>query len=226
VPDAEQPADDRPLLFEPMGAGAALVATRVRAWLAIATIYTVAASSIADAVHAGDRAEAWRRAVDGTGTVESALQVQHDGGTLRWLGWACIAASAVALVFWSSGILRNATARGVRGVHRAEAFSWFIPLVGIGRAIRPLQISVRWVGYSEHRLTRWLWVAYIHLFVAMFITLGLLRSQVVATDSDSAVLDSLATQSTIRWVLAAWIVCSATVAMLAIRHTDRSLSKI
>jgi hypothetical protein len=39
-------------------------------------------------------------------------------------------------------------------------------------------------------------------------------------------LDSLDTQVQILWVFAVWVCCSATVAMLAIRHTDKSVSKI
>lgn len=223
--DATGIPPDRPRLYEPLGEGATLISTQVRAWMAIAAIYLVAATSVADAVLAGRRADAWRSAVDGTGTLERALQLQGDGETLTQLDWLCIAVSAVALVFWTYGILRNATARGVRGVHRAAAFYWFLPLLGIGLAIRPLQHCVRNVGYSEHRLTRWLWVAYIHLVVMFFVTYALLRTTVnVATVASQ--LDSLDTQAQILWVFAVWVFCSATVAMLAIRHTDKSVSKI
>lgn len=223
--DAAGPPTDRPRLYEPLGAGAPLVSTRVRAWAAIIAIYAVAGTAVADALQAGKRVDAWRDAVAGTGTIETALQVQRDGETLGKVGWLCVAISAVALVFWTYGIIRNATARGVRGIHRAEAFYWFLPLFGIRLALRPLQHSVRNVGYSEHRLTRWLWVAYIHLFVAIFVTYALLRTTVNVTSIESA-LDRLNTQRQILWVVAAWFAGSATVAMLAIRHTDRSVSKI
>ena len=223
--DAAGPPDDRPRLYEPLGARARLVSTRVRAWVAIATIYAVAGRFVADAVHAGNRADAWRRAVEGTGSVETALQLQRDGETLNKVGWLCIIISAVALVYWSYGIICNAVARGVRGIHRAEAFYWLLPIFGIGLALKPLQHSVRSVGYSEHRLTRWLWVAYIHLFVAMFVTYALLRTT-VDIPTIASKLDSLDTQAQIRWIVALWFLLSATVAMLAIRHTDRSVSKI
>lgn len=210
-------------MYEPLGAGAHLTSTRTQAWASIVAIWSVVTVAGYFAAKAGAHADAWRRAV--AGTLAAAQQLQRELSTIGRLSWVCTGVSAVALVLWTHGVLRNGIARGVRGVGRAEALYWLLPLFGIRLAITPLRHVVSSVGYSEHRLGRWLWVAYIHLFVMFFTTLGIMRSAVTATTVAST-LDALDTQAQILWAVTVWMVGSATIATLAIRHTDRAVSSI
>ena len=212
-------------MYEPLGADVRLSSTRVQAWMSIVAIWSVVAAAVAFALKAGASADAWRRAVSGTGTVTAAQQLQSGLSTINRISWLCTVVSAVALVLWTHGILRNAISRAVRGVSRAEAFYWFLPLLGIRLAITPLRHVVKSVGCSEHRLGRWLWVAYIHLFVVFFTSLAMMRSAVTATTVASK-LDALDTQAQILWIVVVWMVFSATIATLAIRHTNRAVSSI
>jgi len=213
-------------MFEPVGLHATLQPTRVQSWLAIGAIWSVVAAAATRTWKAHDYADRWRRAVAGTVSVADARRGHDVIVTLDRIGWVCVGASAVALVLWTHGVARNAIARGVRGVDLQRArWSWLIPLLGIGRSIAQLRQAVKGVGYSDHRLGRWLWVAYIHFYVVFFTQLAMAHSWVTAT-TVRAKLDSLDTQTQIMFAVTLWVVASAVIATLAIRHTDRAVSKI
>jgi len=214
----------RPAQFVPVGAGAQLAPTRWRALLAIAGVAAVTVLSVVYCVEGLRRSDRWHEG-NGVLPTETAQQLND---TMRQIGhaiWLALIASAIGFAWWSRAIVLNAQRRGVaRLSSRIATVAWFVPWFGLGPAMGQIARSVEGVGYSPHRVKWWNLSSRIGVPIVIFVefTIGASWAQ---ANNVSEKLDALDRQELLRSFATLWIVCTAVLAIRAVLHAHRAVSR-
>jgi hypothetical protein len=218
------PPPQGPRVYTVVGAGASVRVTRPFAWLSIVATWLVVATSAALTITSFQKTGAWRDAIVGRVDVSVPLDLQSRLSTINRLSWLAVLIDIVARAWWSRRVVQNAVSRGVPGMRVGVAtFAWFVPLFGLRPGIGQLRRAVQAVDYSDHRLVRWLFAAYVSFFVSLMVIYATVSSWSLATNIDSK-LDALDTGNQMLTMATLWSVVWAVLATSAILHADRAVT--
>jgi hypothetical protein len=211
-------------LFDLVGAGVPVRHTRTFAWVTVSAIWAVVLTTWLVGIRLSRVVDELRRVMVRTGSGVAVRRAADALSTVNRVSWVFVGLSAVALAIWSRCVAQNAARRGVVGVSVVAAtFVWFVPLFGIRRGIQQLRRAVTAVDYSDHRLVRWLWTAYVNFFVSLFVFVATTARSAWAMDLSLRV-DGLELRSRLLYVSAIWLAVSTEFATTAILHADRAVS--
>ena len=220
-PPGGPPVPPRQVLgFSEPGAGAPQCATRLYAYLAIATFAVYTASTAAYAWFSRARATAWRDAVARRATVAAAHDADHLYVLAARSTWPTIFVGAIAISVWAGRVVANAQSRGMPVSPRRARWMWFIPLFGIAPSIRELRKAVSGTDYSPHRLRQWL----VSLYAVTMLYAFFMLVRITASTNVAEVLATLDRE----WLFATLLffahVITTVLAARAILHTDTALT--
>jgi hypothetical protein len=211
-------------VYTVVGAGASVRVTRPFAYLSVVATWFVVATSAAVTVTSFQKTSAWRDAIAGRVRVSVPLHLQSRLSTLNRLSWLALLIDLTARAWWSRRVIQNAISRGVRGLRVGVAtFAWFVPLFGVRPGIGQLRHAVRSVDYSDHRLVRWLFAAYVNFFVTLMVLYVTVSSWQLAT-SVGKKLDALDTGNQMLAIATLALLIWAVLATSAVLHADRALT--
>lgn len=218
------PPPQGPRVYTVVGAGASVRVTRPFAWLAVVGVWLVVLASAALTITAFRETSAWRDAIAGRVDVSVPLGLRSTMSTINRLSWFAVLIGIATRAWWSRRVVQNAVRRGVPGMRVGVAtFAWLIPLFGLRPGIGQLRRAVQAVDYSDHRLVRWLFAAYVSFFVGLMVIYATVSSWSLATDVDSK-LDALDTATQMLTVSTLWSAVWAVLATSAILHADRAVT--
>jgi hypothetical protein len=220
------PPPEGPRVYTVVGAGASVRVTRPFAWLAVATIWLLVAASAAMTITAFQKVNAWRDAIAGRVDVSVPLDLSSRLTTIIRLSWLAALVGIGARAWWSRRVVQNAVSRGVPGMRVDVAtFAWLVPLFGLRPGIGQLRRAVQAVDYSDHRLVRWLFAAYVSFFVGLMVLYVTVSSWQLASGVDAR-LDAIDTGNQMLVISTVWSVVWAVLATSAILHADRAVTSV